>query len=143
MGLFRSISRAVGGIARSISRPLSRITSFANKAMSFIQKPLSMLNKITEPFKQALGGMLDKLPGGIGKMLKPFVDKFFNSALSFVAGGPLGAFGQLAGFASQAGKAVDLLNTVNSAVGGLQNGLTPEGISNIAQIFAKSQAARY
>lgn len=143
MGLFRSIGRAVSRVAGSIARPLSRITSFANKALSFIQKPMELLNKVTEPFKNMLNGVLDKLPGGIGKMLKPFVDKFFNSALSFVAGGPLGAFGQFANIANAAGKGVELLNTVNDAVGGLQNGLSPEGIHNIAEIYAKAQALRF
>jgi hypothetical protein len=74
-----SIAGKVGGIA-------GKVANIAGKAVNFLQSPMTA---ITGGVKKLAGGLLDKLPFGIGKAIKPFAEKLIDSGASFLAKGPL------------------------------------------------------
>jgi len=130
MGLFRRIGRAfrrVGGVFR-------RVAGFAKKALDFVKKPLSA---ITKPFQKLIGKVLDKLP--FGQVLKGFVNKFLQNPLSLLAGPVLGPLGGLIGGAGNVG---NLLN-VGNALSATPAFANPQGLNNVMQMFAASQAQMY
>jgi hypothetical protein len=94
MGFLGGIGKAIGGIAKTVGGIAGKVADFGGKALSIIQKPMDAL---TAPIKNLAGGLLDKLPFGLGKIAKPFVDKLIDSGASFLAGGPLGGLGFLGG----------------------------------------------
>ena len=132
----------MGGIGKAIGKVANVVGKVANvvsKVTSFIQKPLSA---ITEPLKKLAGGVLDKLPFGIGKFIKPFADKFLDNALSFVAGGPLGGLGMLAKAMPTISKIGDLAQTVGGIANKVGSVVSPEGKLNLQNIFAHTQAQK-
>lgn len=113
MGFLSGLGKVVGGIARGVSKAAGIVSKVSN----FLKTPIDAL---MAPVKKVVGGALDKLPFGLGKIAKPFVEKFFNTAASWFAGGTLGGLGilakamptveKLAGLAEKLGKAADLVS---------------------------------
>jgi hypothetical protein len=126
------------GFFDGIGKVLSSVTKFANKALSIIKAPMDF---ITKPLSNVVGKVLDKLPFGLGKVVKPFVDTFLNQGLAWLAGGPLGGFMSLLNkIAPTAEKIVDVLNLADRAVnGGLKNMEAP-ALENARNAFAYTQA---
>lgn len=126
------------GFFDGIGKVLSKVTSFANKALSFIKAPLAA---ITKPLTDVVGKVLDKLPFGLGKLAKPFVETFMTQGLAWLAGGPLGGFMSLLGkIAPTAEKIVGILNTADQAInGGLRNMQQP-ALENAQNAIAYTQA---
>jgi hypothetical protein len=135
MGFLGGIGKAIGGIARTVGK----VASVVGKVASFIQKPLDL---IMSPIKKMVGGLLDKLPFGIGNFIKPFVNTFLDNALAFVAGGPLGGLGMLAKAMPTISKIADLAQTVGSVANKIGEALPPEGGVNLQNIFAHAQAQK-
>ncbi|PTL79617.1 hypothetical protein [Vitiosangium sp. GDMCC 1.1324] len=135
MGFLKSIGKAIGGIARTVSKVADGI----GKVTSFLQKPLDSL---MAPIKKLVGGALDKLPFGIGNFVKPFADKFLDNALSFVAGGPLGGLGFLAKAMPTISKIGDLAQTVGGIAKKVGDTFPPQGGVNLQNIFAHAQAQK-
>jgi hypothetical protein len=133
MGFLKGIGKAIGGIARTVGK----VADVVGKVTSFLQKPL---DAIMAPIKKVVGGVLDKLPFGIGNFVKPFVDKFLDNALSFVAGGPLGGLGLLAKAMPTIGKIADLAQTVGGIAKKVGDALPAEGGVNLQNIFAHAHA---
>lgn len=130
---FRSIAR-VGG---SIFRGIGRVASFASKAMSFIKAPLNMIQK---PLQGLMDKVLDKLPFGVGKFIKPFADKFLGHALSTVLGGPLGALTSLASKIPNFDGIKKIVDTIDQvANGGIKN-ILPQGRANLLEMVAQQHA---
>ena len=133
MGFFDGIKKAVGGLARGVSK----VAGVVSKVTSFLQKPLDLL---MAPVKNAIGGLLEKLPFGLGKLVAPFVDKFFDSALGFLAGGPLGGLGILAKAMPTIAKLGELATKIGGAADNVADVLAPEGKENVANIVAEAHA---
>jgi hypothetical protein len=136
MGFLKGIGKAIGGIAKTVGNVAGGIAKVAN----FIQKPLEML---TSPIKKAVGGLLDKLPFGIGKFIKPFAEKFLDHGLGFLAGGPLGGLGVLA----KAMPTIAKIGDVASKVADVANKVgafaeNPKGLLNFQNIIAHSHASK-
>lgn len=115
-----------------------KVAKVAGKAFDIIQSPAKA---ITEPLKKIAGGFLDKLPFGIGKIAKPFVDKFLDSGVSMLLGGPLSGVMEMAKKAAPFVKGLgDLATTVKEGadkVGALTEPLAQQNMQNI---FAQAQA---
>lgn len=126
------------GFFNSIGKAISSVTKFANKALNFIKAPLDF---VTKPLQNVLGKVADKLPFGLGKLVKPFIGTFLNQGLAWLAGGPLGGFlGLMNKIAPTAEKIVGILNMADSAVnGGLKN-LPDAALSNARNAFAYTHA---
>jgi hypothetical protein len=139
MGFLSSIGNAlktVGNIAGTVGKVAGGIGKVAN----FLKNPLETL---TGPIKSAVGGLLDKLPGGIGQMVKPFVDKFLDKGLSFLAKGPLGGLGFLAKAQPTIAKIADLAQKVGEMAGKVKAfSENPMGALNFQNIIAHSHAAK-
>ena len=127
----------VGRVFRSVTRAVGRVAGFVTKGLDFLQKPLSVL---TKPLSGMLGKVLDKLPFGIGKLVKPLVDKFLNNALSFLAPGGVGLLGALTKAVPSLSKLTDIAKTVGDVAGGISKLTNPQAQSNITEIFAFAQS---
>jgi hypothetical protein len=133
MGFLSGLGKAVGGLAKGVSK----VAGIVSKVTSFLQKPLDV---VMEPVKKAVGGLLDKLPFGLGKIVSPFVDKFFDSALGFLAGGPLGGLGILAKAMPTISKLGDLATKIGGAADQVADLLAPEAKENVTNIVAEAHA---
>ena len=139
MGFLGGIGKAIGGIAKTVGGIAGKVADFGGKALSIIQKPMDVL---TAPVKKLAGGLLDKLPFGLGKIAKPFVEKLIDSGASFLAGGPLGGLGFLGKAAKTIQDVVKIAETVKGVadkVGAFTN--NPLGQANFQNIIAHAQAA--
>lgn len=131
----------LGGVGRFFSRAVGfvgRAASFVQKGLDFIQKPISEL--ISKPLSGLMGKVLDKLPFGIGKFVKPLVDKFLNNALSFLAPGGMGILGALTKAIPSLSKLNDMVKTVGDVVGGINKLNLPQAQSNITELVAFRQS---
>ncbi|MBM7112673.1 hypothetical protein [Archangium primigenium] len=135
MGFIKGITKAIGKVAGVVGK----VADVVGKVTNFIQQPLS---KLMEPIKKLAGGLLDKLPFGIGNFIKPFADKFLDNALSFVAGGPLGGLGFLAKAMPTISKIGDLAQKVGGIAKQVSGGISPEGNINLQNIFAHAHAQK-
>src|SRR5512146_655369 len=129
----------LGRVFRGVTSFIGRAASIVQKGLDFIQKPLNEL--ISKPLSGLLGKVLDKLPFGIGKFVKPLVDKFLNNALSFLAPGGIGLLGALTNAVPSLSKLNDIAKTVGDVVGGINKLDLPQAQSNVTEIFASAQAA--
>lgn len=134
MGLFSRI----GGFFRRAVDVVGRAASFVQKGLDFIQKPFNEL--ISKPLSGLVGKVLDKLPFGIGNFVKPFVDKFLNNALSFLAPGGLGILGALTKAIPSLSGLSNMVGTISNVVGGIQNITQPQARANLAEIVAQRHA---
>jgi len=128
----------LGRVFRGVTSFVSRAAGFIQKGLDFIQKPLNEL--ISKPLSGLLGKVLDKLPFGIGKFVKPLVDKFLNNALSFLAPGGIGILGALTKAVPSLSKLNDIAKTVGDVVGGINKLNLPQAQSNVTELFASAQA---
>jgi len=135
MGLFSGIGKFVGNVARGVAKVAGAVSKVAN----FIKQPLDLL---MAPVKNVVGNLLDKLPFGIGNLVKPFVDKFLDSAVSFLAAGPLGGLSFLAQAMPTIEKIADLAEKVGSVATKVADQLSPQATSNLAHTFAYAQAQK-
>lgn len=136
MGFFRRVGRAF----RRITRPFK---SLAKGALNLATKPFSMVAKLTAPLTKIAGKILNKLP--FGRFVAPFVQQFLSNPMAFMAGGPLGMFGMLAGEAAngKGGGISGLLSMVTKGLGGpLANLLSPQALNNVANLSAHAHASR-
>ena len=134
-GALGGIGKAVGGLANGLSGIAGKIGSALGQVSGLVDKAMSA---ITGPLKGMIGGLLDKLPFGIGQLAKPFVDKFIDNGLAMVAGGPLGGVASMLGKAGTVGKLADMVETVRT--GAKTVGDIAEGRFNAQQMAAFAQA---
>jgi hypothetical protein len=133
-----SFFSSIGNFFSKATSVVDTVTKIADKVTSFIKAPLDM---ITKPLQGALDGLADKLPFGLGKVVKPFVDKFLPTALSWLAGGPLGGFfGMLTKIAPTAEKIDSVLDTVDGAMDKGIGGLSDLAKQNLTNGTAWTQA---
>jgi phage-related protein len=138
MGLLGGIGNFISGAAKTVSGIAGKVADFGGKALSVIQKPMETL---TAPVKKLAGGLLDKLPFGLGKIAKPFVEKLIDSGASFLASGPLGGLGFLGKAAKTVQDVVKIAETVKGIadkVGAFAN--NPLGQANAQNLLAYAHA---
>lgn len=121
-----------------LGKMVHTVTGIADKVLGFVKAPLDF---ITKPFIGLANTLLDRLPFGIGKLVEPFADAFLQSAVGFVAGGPLGGmFAMISG----AEKTVQTVDTVLHVADGVLNGglkaLPQEALANAQNLFAFAHA---
>jgi hypothetical protein len=149
MGLFSGIKNAfksigkiagkVGDIAGKVGGIASKIANIGNKAINLIKAPLETL---TNPIKKLAGGFLDKLPFGLGKMIKPFADKFIDGAGSFLQKNVLGGLGILTKATKTAGDIANIAETVKGVADKVGAFSTSAAQFNIQNLFAHAHASK-
>jgi hypothetical protein len=134
-----NVLKAVGNFASKVGSIASKVADIGGKVLNVIQKPMEAL---TGPIKKLAGGLLDKLPFGLGKFIKPIAEKLIDSGASFLSSGPLGAMGILGKAAKTVGDVVKVAETVKGVadkVGAFTN--NPLGQGNFQNIIAQAHAA--
>ena len=133
-----SFFSSIGNFFSKATSVVATVPKIADKVTSFIKAPL---DTITKPLNGVLDGLADKLPFGLGKMVKPYIDKFLPTALSWLAGGPLGGFfGMLNKIAPTVEKIDNVIDTVDKAMDKGIGGLTDLAKQNLTNGTAWTQA---
>jgi len=126
----QSGAKTVSNVAGKVADIAKGATSIGEKILNFVSKPMS---EVLAPVKQKVGGFLDKLPFGLGNMLKPLADKAFDKAASWLSG-PANAVAGFIGKALPTVKKVadfaEQLRATSDKVGGLQNPLALHNFQN-------------
>jgi len=121
-----------------IGSAFKSVVGTVGKVLDVVKAPMDFLMK---PIQGALEKVADKLPFGLGNVVKPFIGTFLNSAVGWLSGGPLGGFFSLmSNVANTAGKIDDMLHTVDNMLGGGILGLPQEAQENVAEGTAWAQA---
>jgi len=121
-----------------IGSAISTVAKVANKALEFIKKPME---SVVGPLTNVVNKVVDKLPGGIGNLVKPYVGKFLDKGLAWAAQGPLSGFmNMLNKIAPKAEKVVDILNQVDQLVNGGVKNLPEKALENARNAFAYTHA---
>lgn len=134
-----SALKTVGNVASKVSDIAGKVADIGGKVLQVAQKPLS---ELTAPIKQLAGGFLDKLPFGLGNLVKPVADKLIDGAASFLSKNVLGATGILAKATKTIGDVVKVAEGIKSVadkVGAFTN--NPLGLGNFQNIIAQAHAA--
>jgi uncharacterized protein YlaN (UPF0358 family) len=126
------------GILQRIGSAVSSVTGLASKVLNLIRAPL---DAITRPLASVVNKVLDKVPFGLGKLVKPFVNTFLNQAVAWLAGGPLGGFLSMMGkIAPTVDKLATVVNVADAALKGGLKSLPQAALSNAQNAFAYTQA---
>lgn len=126
------------GFLGGLGKIVSGITGFVDKALSFVKKPLDFVMK---PLTGIVDKLADKLPFGLGNLVKPFVNKFLGSAVGWLAGGPLGGVMSLISKAAPTIQTIDnVLHVADGALNGGFKGLPQTALSNAQNIFSSATA---
>lgn len=135
----------VGNIVKSVTSAASKIGDIAHKVADFGGKAVKIMSNPEEAIsgfvKKAAGGLLDKLPFGLGKIAKPFADKLIDHGLSLLDKGPLGSVFEFAKkLAPNVKQLADFAETVSGVakkVGAFQ---LPSSVQNLQEMFSSAQA---
>ncbi len=139
MGLLDKIGGAIGGLAKGVSKVASTVGNIAGNVKNLLSAPLSQL---AAPIKGLVGKALDKLPFGIGNMIKPFAEKFMDKGLSALSGTTLGGLGVFAKAMPTVSKIADLATKIADVANRVGQEFPAQGKLNLANIFAHAQAAK-
>lgn len=149
MGFIKGIGKAIGGIAKTVSNIAGKVADVAGKAVKIMQAPEQALSGF---IKKAAGGLLDKLPAGLGNMIKPFAEKVIDGAMSLLSKSNLGSVfefakklapkvGQLADFAEKVKQTAEKVGTFANPT------IRESALNNMREMFSSAQAdglaARY
>ena len=149
MGFLKSIGKAIGGIAKTVTNVASTVSNVAGKVADIAGKAVKILQAPQEAIggfvKKAAGNLLDKLPPGLSKFIKPFADKVINGGLALLSKGNLGSIMEFAKkLAPKVGDLADFAEKVKAAadkVGGFNTGVVgPAATSNLQEVFSSAQA---
>jgi hypothetical protein len=126
------------GFLGGIGKAFHSIVNVVDKGLSILKAPLDFVMK---PVEKVLDKVADKLPFGLGNVVKPFISTFLNSAVGFLSGGPLGGlFSMMSNVADKASKIDDILHTIDGALNGGISGLPDLAKDNLTEGTAWSQA---
>lgn len=139
MSFLSKIGNFVGQAAQTVSKVAGTVSNIAGNVQNLLKAPLSQL---AQPIKDMVGKALDKLPFGIGNMIKPFADKFMDKGLSSLQGSTLGGLGVFAKALPTIGKIADLASKIADVSNRVGQEFPAAGQSNLANIFAHAQAAK-
>lgn len=83
-------AETVGKVASTVSDIAGKVANFAGGAVSIGEKIMNFASKgmeaLSGPIKEKVGGFLDKLPFGLGKIAGPLANKLIDGAASFLSG---------------------------------------------------------
>jgi hypothetical protein len=125
------IGKIVSKVASTVGKIAGGVANIAGKALNFVQNPVGAL---AGGLKGIAGGLLDKLPFGLGKLAKPFVDKFIDSGASMLSKGPLAGLNKLTQFAPTVKTIGDIATTVKQGadkVGALASQPAQQNFQNL------------
>lgn len=126
------------GLFSSIGNIVHKVTSVVDKVTNFIKAPLSF---ITKPLTSLVDKLVDKLPFGLGKLVEPFVNKFLGTAVSWLAGGPLGGIMSMLSSIAPAAEGIDkVLDVADGVLNGGLKSLPSLALQNVQELSAFSQA---
>ncbi len=136
MGFVKKIASAVTNIAGKVGGIASKVADIGGKVLNVLQKPMEAL---AGPIKKLAGGLLDKLPLGLGKLVKPIADKLIDSAGSWLSSNVLGGMSFLGKAAKTVKDVVGIAETVKGVsdkVGALSSSVAQ---SNFQKMMAFAQ----
>ena len=139
MSIFSKITGAIGNVARGVSKVAGTVGNIAGNVKNLLSAPLSQL---AAPIKGLVGKALDKLPFGIGNMIKPFAEKFMDKGLSALSGTTLGGLGIFAKAMPTVSKIADLATKVADVANRVGQEFPAAGKANLANIFAHAHAQK-
>lgn len=140
---------SIGNIVKSVTSAASKIGDIAHKVADIGGKAVNILSKpeefVSGFVKKAAGGLLDKLPFGLGKIAKPFADKLIDHGLSLLDKGPLGSVFEFAKkLAPKVGQLADFAETVKGLadkVGAFTNPTVGQSVTqNLQEMFSSAHA---
>jgi hypothetical protein len=141
MGFLSGIGKVFSGIknvANKVGDIAGKVAEIGGKAVKILQAPEEAIGGFV---KKAAGGLLNKLPFGLGKIAEPFVNKLIDKGLDFLSKGPLGGIFEFAKkLAPKVDQLADFAEVVSKKakqVGGFE---LPGVAENLQNIFARSQA---
>lgn len=121
-----------------LGKALHTVTGIADKVLSVVKAPLDF---ITKPLIGLANKLLDKLPFGLGKIVEPFADMFLQSAVGWMAGGPLGGIMSMISAAEPTVQTIDtVLHVADSAVNGGLKSLPALALENAQNLFSFAHA---
>lgn len=130
--------KSVGSIASKVGGIAGKVADIGGKILKVAQSPLSAL---TDPIKKLAGGFLDKLPFGLGNLVKPFAEKLIDSGASFLSKNVLGATGILGKATKTIGDVVKLAEGIKGVADKVGAFANPLAQGNFQQLIAQAQAA--
>ena len=137
---FTDILGKVGGFVGKVDNVLDKVASGVNTGVKFLTTPLNeLLKPLAKKVEEKVGGLLDKLPFGLGNFVKPFVSKFIDKGLGLLSGKTLGGFSFLAKFMPTVQKLADLANTIAGVLDPVEK-LFPQQQQNAANVIARRHA---
>jgi hypothetical protein len=123
----------------NLAKILHTATGIADGVLGFLKAPVDSITKLVAPMMDKL---LDKLPFGLGSLVKPFAEKFLGSAVGWLARGPLSGVMNFLGKCEPTVEKLDgILHTLDKAVNGFI-GLPPPALDNVRNIAAFEHARR-
>lgn len=135
----------IGKVFDGIKNVAGKVASFAGKVADIGGKAVKILSAPQEAIsgfvKKAAGGLLDKLPFGLGKIAKPFVDKLVDHGLGFLSKGPLGSMFEFAKkLAPKVDQLADFAEVVSKKAKEVQGWELPGVQENLGEVFSFAQA---
>jgi hypothetical protein len=133
-----NVLKAVGNFASKVGSIAGKVADIGGKVLNVIQKPMEAL---TGPIKKLAGGLLDKLPFGLGKFIKPVAEKLIDNAGSWLSSNVLGGMGFLSKAAKTVKDVVGIAETVKNVsdkVGALTDSVA-QGNFQKMMAFAQGQ----
>ena len=131
---------AVKDIAGKVGDFAGKVANVAGKAVKIMEAPQEVVGGF---LKKAAGGLLNKLPFGLGKMAEPFVNKLIDNGLSFLAKGPLaGVTAALTKFAPTVADIANVAEKVKKAADKVKAFEIPEALQNFQEITASAHAEK-
>ena len=140
MGFVGSIMKGIKNVASTVGNIASTVANVAGKAVKILEAPQQVIGDFA---KKALGGLADKLPFGLGKIAKPFIDKLVDGGLSLLAKGPLaGIFTAATKLAPKVKDIADIAETVSGAAKKVGAFELPQALQNAQEIFSYAHAQK-
>ena len=139
MSFLSKVTNFVGHAAQTVSKVAGTVSNIAGNVKNLMSAPLSQL---AAPLKGLADKALDKLPFGIGKMIKPFADKFMDKGLSSLEGATLGGLGVFAKAMPTISKIADLAGKIADGANRIGQEFPAAGQANLQNIFAHAHAQK-
>jgi phage-related protein len=143
-GVIKAVGNAVGKVAETVGNVAGKVADVAKGVVNVGSQILNFasqgLGALTQPIKDIAGGLLDKLPFGLGNAIKPLVNGLVDNAASFLSGPVNAGIGLLSKALPTVSKIADFAGTVKGIadqVGALAN---PQAQSNFANTIASAHA---
>jgi hypothetical protein len=138
MGFVSGLVSGITNAAKKIGDIAHKVADVGGKVVNILSKPEEALSGFV---KKAAGGLLDRLPFGLGNMLKPVADKLIDNGLSLLDKGPLsGVMAFAKKIAPNVKQLADFAETVSKKAQDVGAFQFPSSLSNLQEMFSSAQA---